>query len=53
MVENITMIYLDTVVALVAIKKRKRKVDLNVEEIVLHQVDLVVVIDQYQRKDVQ
>lgn len=35
----------------VVIKKRKEKVDLNVEEIVLHQA--LVVIDQHQRKDVR
>lgn len=34
------------------IKKEKEKVDLNVGEIALHQEDLEVVINQYQRKDV-
>jgi len=41
------------VVVLVVIKKRKKEVDLNGEEIVLDQGDLVEVIKLHQRKGVQ
>lgn len=40
-------------ILVLGIKKKKEKVDLNVGEIVLHQMDLEVVINQYQRKDVR
>jgi hypothetical protein len=41
------------VVVLVVIKKRKKEVDLNGEEIVLDQEGLVEVIELQQRKGVQ